>query len=266
MRVISLYLAERFDLTKLESILKQRKENKWKRHWNAIELLDEDGSKVIFFFPNGTVVSWNIRPHKLAPYIELVRDAAINPTSKDIRDEFVAFYSEETSLFPHGYFNVDMLSLESDDPFIKLALSHGLSQSIKLNYHEICLEGLIQRYQPLIMEITANNFRLPRNRINRILGDILIRRSELNLASNFSYQPKFFWQNPGTEMYYIQVESYLDIPKRAQTLNNQLDTLNETFMMFNSYLENEHSHFLEIVIIVLISFELIFNIVNAHWF
>lgn len=48
------------------------------------------------------------------------------------------------------------------------------------------------------------------------------------------------------------------------SLNPQLDTLNEVFDMLNTYLENRHSHFLEIIIIVLILTEIIFNVLHLQ--
>ena len=104
-----------------------------------------------------------------------------------------------------------------------------------------------------------------RNQVRHVIGEILRAKSEMNLISNFLYHPKYFWQHPTLEEYYIMLERYLHIQRRVNAINHRLDTLNEIFDMFNGYLENRHSHSLEIIIIVLITFEIAFNVLNFHF-
>ena len=105
---------------------------------------------------------------------------------------------------------------------------------------------------------------ITRNKIRQIIGEILGAKSEMNLISNFLYHPKYFWQHPTLEAHYTMLERYLHIQRRVNAINHRLDTLNEIFEMFNGYLENQHSHNLEIIIIVLIALEIVFPMLNFH--
>ena len=58
------------------------------------------------------------------------------------------------------------------------------------------------------------------------------------------------------------MERYLHIQRRVNAINHRLDTLNEIFEMFNGYLETRHSHHLEIIIILLIVIEVVFDVLN----
>ena len=60
------------------------------------------------------------------------------------------------------------------------------------------------------------------------------------------------------------LERYLHIQRRVNAINHRLDTLNEIFDMFNGYLDNQHSHHLEIVIIILIMIEIFVGVMNFH--
>ena len=87
----------------------------------------------------------------------------------------------------------------------------------------------------------------------------------MNLISNFLYHPKYFWQHPTLEEYYIMLERYLHIQRRVNAINHRLDTLNEIFDMFNGYLENRHAHNLELIIIFLIAIEIVVGVIKFHF-
>ena len=106
---------------------------------------------------------------------------------------------------------------------------------------------------------------ITRHQIRQIIGEILSAKSEMNLISNFLYHPKYFWQHPTLEEHYIMLERYLHIQRRVNAINHRLDTINEIFDLFHGYLEYRHAHNLELIIIVLIAFEIAFNVFNFHF-
>ncbi len=221
---------------------------------------------LVFVFKNGTIVSWGIKRHDITAYIDTIRMFATKPINFLVRDEFTFRLGEKTAIEPHDYFDVDCLTIDSDSDDLKLSLSYGFSQSVKLQYFETILEGLIDKYSPLIQNLSnKNRGTVSRPQIRQVISEILIAKSEMNLVSNFLYHPKYFWQHPTLEEHYIMLERYLHLPKRVNAFNHRLDTLNEIFDMFHEYLESKHSHNLEIIIIVLIAIEIIFGVLNFHF-
>ena len=223
---------------------------------------------LIFVFKNGTVVSWGIKRYAMRKYLDVIVNFANQPFSFWVHDELSYHLGEKTSIEPHDYFDVDCLSIDPDmdNDELKLSLSYGFSQSVKLQYFETVLEGLIDKYNPLIQSLSSKGrILVSRKQIRQVLGDIISAKSEMNLISNFLYHPKYFWQHPTLEEYYIMLERYLHIQRRVNTINHRLDTLNEIFDMFNGYLENRHAHYLEWVIILLIMIEILFGVLNFHF-
>lgn len=191
---------------------------------------------------------------------------ADKPVSFLVRDEFSYRISDKIAIEPHDYFDVDCISIDDDSDDLKLSLSYGFSQSVKLQYFETKIDALIEKYNPLIQSLShKGQMPISRNQIRQVIGEILGAKSEMNLISNFLYHPKYFWQHPTLEEYYTMLERYLHIPRRVNALNHRLDTINEIFDMFNGYLENRHSHSLEIIIIFLIAIEIIFGVLNIHF-
>jgi uncharacterized Rmd1/YagE family protein len=229
---------------------------------------NEPQGALIFVFKNGTVVTWGIKRHEIKRYLETIVTFANKPVSFWVHDEFTYRLGDKTAIEPHDYFDVDCLSIEPsmDNEELKLSLSYGFSQSVKLQYFETILEVLIEKYNPLIQSLSSRGqMQVSRKQIRQVIGEIITAKSEMNLISNFLYHPKYFWQHPTLEEYYIMLERYLHIQRRVNAINHRLDTLNEIFEMFNGYLENRHAHSLEVIIIVLIAIEIVFGVLNFHF-
>ncbi len=266
MECLSFCLAESIKITQAEKAIKTQGGYSCTRYRELLSINLKHKDQYCFIFKNGTVVMWNIKRYQTDHVLPFLTDALINPLQTIQRDYYSYRYGNTTKIEPHDYFNVECITLEEDDRDLILALSYGLSASIKLNHFEHVIDNLITHSNPMLQKL-ANKTKLLVNRksIMQILGIIIATKSDINLTSNFAYQPKFIWLHPNLEEYYIMIEKYLDISKRAKTLNYRIDTLNESFLLFESYLQNQHSHFLEIIIIVLIVIEIIFNVINLHF-
>jgi uncharacterized Rmd1/YagE family protein len=270
MECLSYCIANSIDLTRLDkhykttvtgySSIKSR---------DLLKLIPSNSPDIlVFVFKNGTVVSWGVKRHQIHAYLDTIKRFADKPIPFNVHDEVSYQLSSKTSIEPHDYFDVDCLNLDKEAGIyeLKLSLSYGFSQSVKLQYFETILEGLIEKNTPLIHSLSNKEGKaVSRNQIRHVIGEILRAKSEMNLISNFLYHPKFFWQHPTLEEYYIMLERYLHIQRRVNAINHRLDTINDIFDMFNDYLENRHAHNLELIIIVLIAIEIIFGVLNFHF-
>ena len=268
MECLSYCIANRIDLTRLDTHYKTTRAGYASVKSRDVLKLSPCDVKglLVFVFKNGTVVSWGVKRHQINAYLDTIRLFADKPISFHVHDEFNYQLGERTAIEPHDFFDVDCLSIDTDSDELKLSLSYGFSQSVKLQYFETILESLIEKYSPLIHSL-SNKGGVPvtRTQIRHVIGEILSAKSEMNLISNFLYHPKYFWQHPTLEEHYIMLERYLHIQRRVNAINHRLDTLNEIFDMFSGYLESRHTHNLEIIVIVLIAIETIFGVLNLHF-
>ena len=268
MECLSYCIADNIDLTRLDHHFKTGLSGYLSlRTRDVLKLTPIDSSLfTLFVFKNGTIVSWGIKRHTIEIYINIIKPFLEKPVHIHVKDEVSYRIGTKTTIKPHGFFDIDCLSIDEDNDELKLSLSYGFAQSVKLQYFEMILETLIEKNTPVIQSISRTGaMPVTRNQIRQITGEILGAKSEMNLISNFMYPPKYFWQHPSLEEHYLMLERYLHIQRRVNTINHRLDTLNEIFAMFNGYLENSHSHHLEIIIIVLIAIEIIFAVLNIHF-
>lgn len=268
MECLSYCIANTIALTRLDNHFKKTLTGYSSvRSRDVLKLSHQDGSNsLIFIFKNGTVVSWGVKRYRIEEYLNSIKQFADKVINFPVHDEFSYQVGPKTSIEPHDFFDVDCVMLEADSDELKLSFSYGFSQSVKLQYFETILEALIEKYNPMIQSLAYKGVMpITRNQIRQVIGEILGAKSEMNLISNFLYHPKYFWQHPTLEEYYTMLERYLHIQRRVNAINHRLDTLSEIFDMFNGYLENRHSHNLEIIIIVLITIEIIVAALNFHF-
>lgn len=271
MECLTYCIAKKIDLARLDAYYKSEQSKYVSvKTRDFIKLYSIEYRKtLIFIFKNGSVVFWGVKRHQVNQYLESIIPFSDKPIDFLVRDEFSYSLSDKTSIESHDYFEVDCLTINSnsDSDDLRLSLSYGFSQSVKLQYFETVLENLIDKYTPIIHNLSKKGYiAVSHSQIRKIVAEILGAKSEMNLISNFVYHPKFFWQHPTFEEYYIMLEGFLDIPRRVNAFNHRLDTLNEIFDMLNNYLVNQQSHKLEIVIIILIALEVIFSLLNIHIF
>lgn len=268
MECLSFCIAKTIDLPRLDAYFKSLPEVYTSVKTRDVIKLNphDDKEHTIFIFKNGTVVSWNVKRHQVHEYLNTIRLLIDKPVTIKVHDEFHYQIGNKTAIEPHDFYDVDCLTIEDDSDELKLGLSYGFSQSVKLQYFETIIEALIEKYNPLIQSLShKGEMPIRRKQIQQVIGEILGAKSEMNLISNFLYHPKFFWQHPTLEEHFTMLERYLHLPRRVNAINHRLDTLNEIFDMFNNYLDNRHGHNLEIVIIVLITLEIIIAVLNFHF-
>ncbi len=270
MECLSYCVANSIDLTKLDNHFKTAFIELSVIKFSSMKLRDvlklRINNAVLFVFKNGTVVSWGIKRHQINQYLMAIKLFADKLVLGVVCDELSYQISDKTSIEPHDFFEVDCLTIEEENDELRLSLSYGFAQSVKLQYFETIIETLIEKNSPIIQHL-SNTGKMPitRNKIRQIIGELLGCKSEMNLISNFLYHPKYFWQHPTLEAHYTMLERYLHIQRRVNAINHRLDTLNEIFVMFNAYLENRHAHSLEVIIICLIIIEIISNALNFHF-
>ncbi len=265
MECLTYCVSERIILAKLEQALRQQTHLHVIKHWHALEISSTASKERRYVFSNGTMVTWGVKRHQIQAYLDWLEPFCEGYLKKPLWDDFSYSLGDKTSIAPHEYFSVDCLTLESEDSELKLSLSYGFSQSIKLKYYEDKVEVLINQQNPFIKRLTEYGpLACPRRKLRQTIGDILTAKSEVNLTMDFLYQPKFFWSHPNLEVYFGMAERYLDIPERTEALNQKLNTLNEVFLMYNSHLDNQYAHGLEIIIIVLIMVEITLTLVGFH--
>lgn len=147
----------------------------------------------IFFFNHGCFVSWGFKKSFEDKTVEVVKQFSVRPLENIETDYFLYCYGESISIDTDEKYRMDIITLDSEDAVIKLAISYGLVQSIKLEAFEEAMKEAIKKNSYLAEEIASNGvISLSRRAIFKRIGEIFIARSSINLNIEYLDAPEFF--------------------------------------------------------------------------
>lgn len=214
----------------------------------------------IFYFSYGCIIFWNVPEDIEKKAIKQVRDFENDPLAEPSYDQVNYQIGDGTSISAES----DMIILHEEEPFLMLAFSFALSQSIKLINFEDSVDKTIKSTEYIPRDLAnKGKISLSRSSISQNMGKLFIVRNSINLNMDFLGAPEFFWENPSFEQFYIKAATYLEIQKRADVLNKRLDVIRELFEMLSDELRHQHSSTLELVIIWLIVIEIAIVIIQS---
>lgn len=211
----------------------------------------------IFYFSYGAVVCWNMTKEAVQPFLEEVKPYEHQRNDEIETDEFTYLYDGGPKIAD------DEIILPNQDILTRLAISHGLAQSVKLGSFEVAIQKTVNNVQYIPEDLAKQGkISLSRREIRRKMGELFIERNSITLHVNVLDTPELFWDYPELEPLYRMIASYLDIEKRSHVLNQRLQSVHELFEMLGTELNHQHSSRLEWIIIGLIVIEVIVSLLN----
>lgn len=214
---------------------------------------EEEGD--VFYFPYGAMVCWGLSLDQCRHYLEKVKDFEYGSLEEIEIDEFTFIVGDSPKIIE------DEIILAHDDVLHRLAISHGIAQSVKLSTFENAIRRTFDNTKHLPEDL-ARHGRIPlsRKEIRRKMGELFIARSSINLQVDVLDTPEFFWEYSELEPLYAMTANYLDIETRVEVLNQRLDVIHELFEMLGNELNHQHSSRLEWTIICLIVIEVLVSV------
>jgi uncharacterized Rmd1/YagE family protein len=216
------------------------------------------GQQDIFIFDYGVIVFWGTPPNDQQEFLSLTKPFAIEPMDTLISDEFT--YSTATD---RSSVKNDHIQLSDDSPITRLAVSHGIAQSIKLSQFEAHVQQTIVDTAHIPGSIAeTGKLKLSRKSIAKLRGRLFLTKSDVMLHYDLLDVPEFFWENPELNHYYSMITDYLETEQRVNVLGKKLETIHELFNMMADEQKHKHSSMLEWIIIWLIAFEIVVFLVH----
>ncbi len=206
----------------------------------------------IFYFAYGCVVFWGFTEEEEQAILFSLKEFEKTPNAKAEMDEFSFAYGEGMHI------EEDEIILHTKNTLTKLAISHGLAQSVKLTTFEDTIQTTIDKTKYLPEDLSMKGkISMSRKGISKKMGELFIERNFINLHSDILDTPEFFWNYPELEPFYRRTAHYLDVTKRIEVLNRRLTVVHELFEILSNELNHQHSSRLEWTIIILIVIEVV---------
>lgn len=253
MRCISYCTASSYDIPRMFQFLQKR--GITQNYRDVIHSQIKEDKKVkgdMFFFSFGIVVFWGFSEHEEREILTSIKEFEKEPLAKNEIDEFTFNYGDAMKI------SEDEIILQNKSSLTKLAISHGIAQSVKLIIFETIIQKTIEHTKHLPNALARKGkISLSRKEISRKMGELFIERNFINLHTEILDTPEFFWDHPELEAFYRRTSHYLDIGKRVEILNKRLNVVHELFEILSNELNHQHSSRLEWTIIILIVIEVV---------
>jgi len=210
----------------------------------------------VFYFPYGVTVCWGLTNEQCAHYLNQVKTFEEQSLEEIESDEFTFTFGETAKIVE------DEITLPNQDVLTRLAISHGIAQSVKLSTFENKIRRTFNHTKHIPEELARKGrIGLSRKEIRRKMGELFIERNSINLHVDVLDTPEFFWEYSELEPLYALTANYLDVETRVEVLNHRLNVVRELFEMLGNELNHQHSSRLEWTIICLIVIEVVLTLI-----
>ncbi|KAK8761864.1 hypothetical protein V5799_026861 [Amblyomma americanum] len=215
----------------------------------------------LFIFREGSVVFWNfpeIERRAVLQFLKPHEEQSYSPSLVNQEAEALEFvYHENKTRFHDG--NI-FLSAEGESDLEKYTFSSGLALSVKLAIWEASLDSYVDSIEGIIEDMKeGRTIRMTREQVFRKTGELFSLRHLINLSSDLLDTPDFYWDRPTLESLYLKVIKYMNINRRTKVMNEKLTHCCELMDLLSHHLEDKHHVRLEVMIIVLIMVEVLFE-------
>ena len=192
---------------------------------------------------------------------DLARFESEKLSEEDIQIEEFNYYI--TKSYQPRIYN-DFITLRDDDNYmLKLSISHGLAQSVKISLFEELVDNTIEDTQEIPQQIAhTGKVEMTRDEIMKSIGELFILRININLHGSVLDSPELMWAEPHLEPIYQAMRGYLEINQRVELLNQRLEVISDLLLMLKEQLGHSHEENLEFIVVVLVGVEVLVSVIN----
>ncbi|XP_061552334.1 required for meiotic nuclear division protein 1 homolog isoform X2 [Phycodurus eques] len=226
----------------------------------------DDGS-LIFFFREGSVVFWNVEEKMLKKVLRILERHESQPYEVALvhweNEEINYTYGEGNTKLERGNFVLSKHLERHDGDLEKFAFSNALCLSVKLAIWEVSLDNFVESIQSIPETLkSGTRVKLSSAEVMQKIGELFTLRHRINLSSDLLLTPDFYWDRETLEKIYDKTCQFLSINRRVKVVNEKLEHCTQLTDLMRSHLSEKHSLRLEWMIVILITIEVLFEVVR----
>lgn len=209
-------------------------------------------------FDFGAVVFVNISGVERSRVLAEIRNkVATNEPHPPLEEDYIVQLDPE--LQSHAQVGFERVMLRALSPGAVEIISLLLAQSVALDYYEEDWQE-IQRALHDQTEYVARSGRLRgrKRELTRFVARTLSSKNQMIAGLALLDKPAATWEDEALDKLYRALRNELEIEERSRALEHKLDIIQDSLEIFLDIEQARHSHALEIIIIALILFEVVF--------
>lgn len=224
-------------------------------------ILKETEFKIVYIYYFGALVFINMEYHEIQDVIKYIKN--IDPKLKnnnisEITDDYCLEVDEKHE---YALYN-DIMTANEFMPYHLDIISMVLAKSTSLNVIEANIDKLLDNIEDIINYLDTGKFNMSDEQLAKTSAKVL-RFKYTTISSLMLFEkPKAAWINEDIENFYIQMVDLFEINDRYDKITHKTGILEDITEVFSSLSHEKRGTKLEIMVIILILFELIISIVS----
>jgi uncharacterized Rmd1/YagE family protein len=212
-----------------------------------------DGAVTIFRY--GVVVLFGLSVLEEDEVLQRLRGRVVRPV-KVLEDETASIEiaaDKDEQILPGGPILVKAISPEH-----MVVIADALAKSVVLARDEREVSSVIDVIEPLARQLAEQGRALGgRRTILKYVGNALLVQHRLSGRVAVSDKPDAVWDRPDLGRLYARLEDEYELNERAEALSRKLAVISETAEVLTDMIDTNRSLRLEIIIVILILFEIV---------
>lgn len=262
----SLVLSSEINLNKLAAHFGINHKFKWEDplvlNDSALKgIVNDVENKWVYIYNFGSIVFINMEHHEIMDVVNYIRNIDLN-LKNNVPDNYIDEYRLEVSPeYEYMLYN-DLMTSNEFAPYYLDILALVLAKSTSLRKIENDTEKLLDSIEDVINYLDTGKFNMSDEQIAKTSAQVL--RFKYHTISNLMLldKPRSAWNNEDIENFFIQVTELFEFKDRYQKITRKSEILTDITEVFATLSHEKRGTKLEIMVIVLILFELIIGIVG----
>ncbi|MBI6873190.1 RMD1 family protein [Clostridium aciditolerans] len=224
-------------------------------------IVRETENKWIYIYYFGTLVFINMEFHEIQDIIKYIKNIEPNLKNNNPTEYIDEYKLEVDAQYDYSLYN-DLMTSNEFIPYYLDIISLVLAKSTSLKKIETETDKLLDGIENIINYLDTGKFNMSDQEIAKTSAKVL--RFKYNTISYLMLldKPKAAWDNEDIENFFIQISSLFDLDERYKKINHKTEILQDITDVFASLSHEKRGTKLEIMVIILILFELIISIIE----
>ena len=224
-------------------------------------ILREVENKWVYIYHFGSLCFINMEHHELQDVINYIKNIDPNLKNNTQNDYIDVYKLEVDSEYEYALYN-DLMTSNEFKPYYLDYLSLVLAKSTSLRKIEIDTDKLLDNIENVINYLDTGKFNMSDEQIAKTSAKVL--RFKYNTISYLMLldKPRSTWNNEDIENFFVELVTLFDLKDRYDKIKHKTEVLQDITDVFSTITHEKRGTKLEIMVILLILFELIISIVS----
>lgn len=232
-------------------------------HSDTDELFYQTGTdKYIFVFRYGVVAFSNHEPAEVKSFVNFAASYSKNVFNYELTEELLVETNASENKF--GYNKVELTKAGADSLRIIML---NVSQSVALDYYSNQTELLITELNrhTLLLE-KKGKLDISGGKLKRLIGKTINLRNRINENLYIFDSAPETWEDESLYKIDIELKKTFDLQSRYRNIQEELEIIKENLSLLIELMHQRKSSMLELIVILLILFEVINVIIEKIFF